>query len=191
MADYGGYGIKFWPFAKENPEPAGAMPNYGEPITIGELNQVSDTITYNEASSYGDDVRARYLRQLREYGLTVQVLDISNENMSVLLGAKLDTEGTLRIGSNDNAPYGAVTFTRRVLLKDNVMKLKGMIYTKVKASMEGRTYTTKGDSITLTGQGITFGGSPCNSGDAILISPDFETEAEVEAWFEEKLGGAA
>ena len=51
--DYGGKNFEFRPFAKDNPEPEGKMPNYGEPITIGVLNQVSDTLDYNEVSTYG------------------------------------------------------------------------------------------------------------------------------------------
>lgn len=190
---YGAKGIMIAPFAKENPEPEGAMPNYESAFSLGELNRVSDSPSYNEAKAYGDNALKRYVNEFKEVPIDVDVLDVTNEVASKVLGAKLDSgeQANLRFTSEDNPPYCGMSFYVNELLAGNVKKYKGICYPKVKASMQGEEYTTKGDSITLAAKRLRFMGAACNDNSWKIESPYFDTEAQAITWTKTILGGAS
>ena len=53
--------------------------------------------------------------------------------------------------------------------------------------MHGKSYDTTVDSITLSSSKVQFVSTVCNNGDWKIESALFDTEAEAEAWAEEKL----
>ena len=181
---YGAKMLMWAPFAKENAEPEAARPNYGEARNLGELNRVSDSPSFNEAKAYGDNGLARYVNEFKEVGVDVTILDMTHADASAVLGATLaEGEGaSLSFGAEDNAPYGGLAFYVNEMLKGNAKKYKGIFYPKVKASMQGEEYTTKGDSITLTGKTLRLVGTACESGEWKVESPYFSTEAEAKEW---------
>lgn len=189
---YGAKGIMIAPFAAENPEPEGAMPNYETPFNLGELNRVSDSPAYSEAKAYGDNALKRYVNEFKEVPVDVDVLDLTNEIAGKVLGAKLEegATGDLRFTSEDNPPYCGMSFYVNELLAGGVKKFKGIFYPKVKATMQGEEYTTKGDSITLAAKKLRFMGSACNDNTWKIESKYFDTEAEAVAWTKSILGGA-
>lgn len=188
---YGAKMLMWAPFAQENAEPAGALPTYGTAKQLGELNKVTDAPAFNEAKAYGDNGLGRYVNEFKEVPVDVEILDLTNELASELVGAKLDsTEGRkdLHFNAEDNAPYGGLSFYINELLAGNVKKYKGIFYPKVKAAMQGKEYNTKGDTITLVGEKLHFLGSAAKNGDWKIESEYFATEAEAEAWVKGKLG---
>lgn len=189
---YGAKMLMWAPFAKDNPEPDNSLPNYGDAKQLGELNKVSDNPQYSQAKGYGNNGLARYVNEFKEVTVDVEILDMSNEIASEVMGAAIETEGDrdLVFNAENNAPYGGLGFYINELLVDNAKKYKGIFYPKVKASMQGKEYTTKGESITLTNEKLHFLGSAAKTGDWKKESPYFNTEAEAEAWVKKKLGAS-
>lgn len=188
---YGAKMLMFAPFAAENPEPAGALPNYGAAVELGELNKVTDTPAFNEAKAYGNNVLGRYVNKFKEVPIDVTILDLSNENAALITGAVIETSGKdLKFNVKDNAPYGGMAFFVNELLAGNVDAYKGVFYPKVKATVQGQTYDTMGDSIVLAAKNLRFMGSAAKTGDWKIESPYFESEDEAIAWVRAKLGAA-
>lgn len=186
---YGAKMLQWAPFAQSDPEPAGALPKYGTPINLGALNKVTDSPSFNEAKGYGDNALKVHVVEFKEAGIDVEVNELANTAASAIFGAKLDDEDAqdLHFGSEDNPPYGGLGFYISKMLEGNVKVYQGIYYPKVKASMQGEEYSTKGESITLANSKIHFLASACNSGDWQIKSKDFPTETEATDWVNEKI----
>ena len=186
--------LRWAPFAEENAEPAGALPNYGSAMTLGEVSSADDAPVFNSAKGYGDNALKRYVSEFKEVPINVEVLDFATAVFAAILGAKIQTMGTvsvIRHNKNDNAPYGGLGFVFGDMLDGNVVAYRGLFFPKVKAAMQGRTYTTKSENITLSGEKMQFLGAACNSGDWALQTDFLETEEEAMAWVDAMLTGNA
>lgn len=192
MASKGCKYIQWAPFAATNPEPTGVVPKYGTPVNLGALSKVTDSPSFNEAKNYGDNALAEYAIEFKECPIDIEVTELSNAVASGIFGATLgagaDTD--LKFGTSDVAPYGGLAY---IVCKQvaNANKFQGIYFPKVKAAMQGEEYTTKGDSITLTGGKIKFTASACNSGDWKIKSADLDTEAAAKTWVDAKITAAA
>lgn len=189
---YGAKMLQWAPFAESDPEPAGALPKYGTPMNLGELNKVTDSPTFNEAKGYGDNTLTVHVTEFKEVGIDVEVNELPNAAASAIFGAKLDTEEgqDLHFGAENNAPYGGLAFYISKMLKSNAKTYQGVFYPKAKASVQGEEYSTKGESITLANSKIHFLATACNSGDWKVLSKDFSTEEEAASWVNEKIKAA-
>ena len=184
------YGAKNIRWAPITAEPTGALPTYGPAVKLGELNQVADNPSFVEAKASGDNnATARYVRKFQQATVDVTVLDILNEVASAIFGAKIDEtqKKDLHFNKNDKPPYGGMAFYTENLMENDKIKYQGIFYTKAKANMQGKTYDTTGESITLSSSKVQFVSTACNNGDWKIESALFDTEAEAEAWAEEKL----
>lgn len=183
------YGAKNIRVGKITAEPANSMPTYAGAMKLGELNQLVDNPSFSEAKAAGDNnALARYIKQFTQATVDVTVLDLTNDVASMVLGATLESGSTqkgLSFTGNDMPPYVGIGFYTQQLLAENVVKYKAIFYPRCKASMQGKTYDTKGDSITLGSSKLQFTASVCNK-DARwkMESEDLATEAEAEAWLE-------
>lgn len=183
------YGAKNIRIGKITAEPANAMPTYDQAMLLGELNQLADNPSFAEAKAAGDNnALARYIKQFTQATVDVTVLDITNEVASMVLGATIESGSTqkgLSFSGNDVAPYVGLGFYTTNLLAENVVRYKAIFYPRCKASMQGKTYDTKGDSITLSNSKLQFTASVCNKGARWKMESEFlETEAAAEAWLE-------
>ena len=183
------YGAKNIRVGKITAEPANAMPTYDKAMLLGELNQLADNPSFAEAKAAGDNnALARYIKQFTQATVDVTVLDITNEVASMVLGATIESGSTqkgLSFSGNDVAPYVGLGFYTTNLLAENVVRYKAIFYPRCKASMQGKTYDTKGDSITLSNSKLQFTASVCNKGARWKMESEFlETEAAAEAWLE-------
>lgn len=183
------YGAKNIRIGKITAEPANAMPTYDKAMLLGELNQLADNPSFAEAKAAGDNnALARYIKQFTQATVDVTVLDITNEVASMVLGATIESGSTqkgLSFSGNDVAPYVGLGFYTTNLLAENVVRYKAIFYPRCKASMQGKTYDTKGDSITLSNSKLQFTASVCNKGARWKMESEFlETEAAAEAWLE-------
>ena len=183
------YGAKNIRIGKITAESANAMPTYDKAMLLGELNQLADNPSFAEAKAAGDNnALARYIKQFTQATVDVTVLDITNEVASMVLGATIESGSTqkgLSFSGNDVAPYVGLGFYTTNLLAENVVKYKAIFYPRCKASMQGKTYDTKGDSITLSNSKLQFTASVCNKGARWKMESEFlETEAAAEAWLE-------
>ena len=183
------YGAKNIRVGKITAEAANAMPTYDKAMLLGELNQLADNPSFAEAKAAGDNnALARYIKQFTQATVDVTVLDITNEVASMVLGAKIESGSTqkgLSFSGNDVAPYVGLGFYTTNLLAENVVRYKAIFYPRCKASMQGKTYDTKGDSITLSKSKLQFTASVCNKDARWKMESEFlETEAAAEAWLE-------
>jgi len=187
------YGAKRIKWAPVSEEPAGALPTYGEAMSIGELNKVTDAPAYAEAKAYGDNALGRYVAEFKECPLDIEVLDMPKTVAGAITGAKIsEGEGKdIHFNEADNPPYGGVVFYVNELLADNRKVFTCFFYPKAKAVMQGETYSTKGESITLTGKKLRLLASPAKNGDWKIESDYLETEEAAIAWCDAKLGAAA
>ena len=189
MAKYGAKYLQWAPFAAENPDALEtAFPKYGDPISLGALVSVTDTPTFNEAKMYGDNALKEHVNEFKECGVAVELTDLANSVASAVLGATIseETENDLEFSAEDNAPYGGLAFYINKLV-DGVKAYHGIYYPKLKASMQGTAYTTKGDSITLAGGSLNFTAAAPMNGKWKVESDDFPTEAGAKAWVDKKI----
>lgn len=196
MASYGAKYIQWAPFAETTPdESAEAYPKYGEPINLGALQKATDSPSYNEAKIYGDDALDEYVSEFKECPIDVEVTELSNAVASAVTGAKIDTgvsgsDKDLHFNSADEAPYGGMAFYVKKMVHKKVV-YQGIYYPKLKATMQGEEYSTKGDSITLAGGKLHLLASTCAMGDWKVKSENLTTEAAAKAWVDGKVKKAA
>jgi hypothetical protein len=186
MATYGAKYIKFAPIANE---PATDLPTYHNAIVLSELQKVSDNPSFNEASQPGDNRTVEYVSEFKEADVDVEITDLDNDMQQGVLGASFAGSGEdkdLEFGIDDNPPYGGLGFVN-CRIRKNVKSYQGILYSKVKATMQGEEYSTKGDSITLAGGKLKFKSLAPEYGKWKVKSPYFASEAEAKAWVDSKL----
>lgn len=191
---YGAKMIQWAPFAETDPESATAPPKLGTPVNLGALNKVTETINFSRVSAFGDNVKKVEIVEFKDGSLAVETLYLSNANAAALTGAELGTNESdkdLKFGSNDTAPYGSLAFYANRMKDDGTKYYQGVFYPKVKANMEGESYETKGDSIVLSNEKLTFTVFEPLYGKYRHKSPEFDTEAKAAAWVNEKIKAAA
>lgn len=193
MASYGAKYIQWAPFAETSPdESAEAYPKYGDPINLGALQKATDSPSYNEAKIYGDDALDEYVSEFKECPIDVEITELSNAVASAVTGAQIDSSGDkdLHFNSSDEAPYGGMAFFVKKMVHKKVV-YQGIYYPKLKATMQGEEFNTKGDSITLAGGKLHFLASTCAKGDWKVKSDDLATEAAAKTWVDGKIKKAA
>lgn len=193
MASYGAKYIQWAPFAETSPdESAETYPKYGDPINLGALQKATDSPSYNEAKIYGDDALDEYVSEFKECPIDVEITELSNAVASAVTGAQIDSSGDkdLHFNSSDEAPYGGMAFFVKKMVHKKVV-YQGIYYPKLKATMQGEEFNTKGDSITLAGGKLHFLASTCAKGDWKVKSDDLATEAAAKTWVDGKIKKAA
>lgn len=170
------------PFAETDPEPDNELPNYGDVIDLGELNKFQYTPAMNEAKAYGNSVLARYLALFKEGTASVTLLDVSNENKAKVLGATVDTDGTLTCSVTDKPPYGGYGCIAGTLLAGNKQGFYGMFLPKIKATIQGKELNTNGENLALTPETLAFTYSAAKNGVHFRQSGYFDSPAEAKAW---------
>lgn len=186
MATYGAKYIKFAPLKNE---PADAIPTYEKAVQIAELQKLTDNPTYSEGKQYGDDRLVEYVSEFNEADVDVEVTDLDNQMQSTIFGATLSGENTneeLAFGGSDTAPYGGLGAVI-CRMRGNVKTYQGILYTKVKASMQGEEFTTKGDNITLAGGKLKFKATEPKYGKWKIKSAMFPTLEAAKSWVDTKL----
>lgn len=185
MSQYGAFYLQWAPITEE---PADALPKYGEPLNLGELNKVTDAPTYSSVTADGDN---RVVDSLDEFtGGTVDaaVPELENAVAAKLFGAAdTDEEGGLVLGTDDAAPYGGLAFCLNKV-KGSRKFFQCVFYPKLKAVPQGNEYATKAKSgLVLTGGKVHFNWESPKFGKYFYQSPAFDTEAEARAWVDGKI----
>lgn len=180
------YGLSKPYFAKLNLE-AGT---YSEGFRCGKAVGTDITPNYIEASLYGDDELAEYVKEFKDADVNVSTTEMPLEAASVLFGHKVDKEKSeITYGADDQANYvGYGTYMKEV--KDGVVKYPAVWLPKVKFSDSAESFTTKGDSITFVTPNFSGKASTDATGNW-RYKKTFDTEEEAIAWLEEKVNIAA
>ena len=187
--------IRWAQFAATDAEVSGSLPKYGgTPVDIGALVKINESLNFIEASGYGDNARKNYIREFRDGTAAVETVYISREAASKVTGATLgsDDDADLKFGANDQAPYGGLALVTGNRRNDDSIYFQGVAYPKVKASMEGESYQTKGDAIQLTNPKLSFAVSACNDAKKSykIKSKEFDAESDAIAWVDNFLKAA-
>lgn len=192
--EYGAKYLQWAPFAESNPEPTGALPNYGTAVNLGEMVKVSDNPSFTEASASGDNnATARYIRKFQQCPVDTEILEMLNEVASSVFGATLDTTSgkkDLHFNVADKPPYGGMAFFTEGQLRDGSTAYQGIFYPKLKANMQGKEYSTTGTSITFSSRKVQFMAMACGNGDWKIQSEYFATEVAAKAWVDAKLAAS-
>lgn len=183
--------IMWAPFKDAKADDGTGMPKLGTPVEIGAFNNMTETLNFNEAGGYGNDVRKVYIKQFRDGTLAVETLYLTNNAFSEICGANLDdSEKTLTFSANDDAQYGSLALVTGERDDDDQPKYRGILYPKVKANVEGMTVHTKGESISLSNAKLTFAVNALKNGEYRVFSEEFDTEEVCIAWVDEQIKAA-
>ena len=187
MATYGAKYLQWAPFKADaaDDSPA-AYPKYDTPVNLGALVAVTDAITNAEAKNYGDNSLQEYASEFQEMTVDVEVTEMSNAVAAKVFGAASIESGDLEYGTEDNQPYGGMAFYVSKQVKDKKY-YQGIYYPKLKASRQGATYNTKGQSITFANGKAHFVGSAGANGKYQVFSKNFDTESEAKSWVDDKI----
>ena len=191
------YGAKYLRFAPKTAagEAGAKLPTYGEAVDLGPLVSVAETITYASARNFGDNVLQESVDEFQELSLVAAMTEMPIESAAIVYGATKTATGGISYGAEDSAPEGMLAFYTTKLTKDasGVQKkfYQGVAYPNVKASRQGATYNTKGQSITFANGQANFVGSTEENGKFQIFSSNFASDAEAKAWVDKMLKGGA
>lgn len=87
---------------------------YAAPMRIPGAVQVTVTPTTNSATFYGDDKADEVATSLGDITMAINVKNLTNAHLADLLGHAIDANGGLVRNSNDQAPYVAIGYRRRM-----------------------------------------------------------------------------
>ena len=180
-------GVRYAKWAPISAEPTAALPQYGDVEDLGALVSVNDTPNYNKVSQYGDDVAKNTVAGFRDCTLACEVTEMELEVAAKLLDATFTAgsqgaPGTAVFKDDDEPPYGGFGFIRSTYTDADGYGYAGVYYPKVKAVPQGKTYTTKGETISFSGDQFQLTAIRCNNGEWKEESEPFETEAAAQAW---------
>lgn len=182
------YGARYIRWAPVKSTSENALPTYGDSISLGGLQKVSDNPSYSEAKGFEDDALAIHVSEFKECTVDVEIGELENATAAAVLGAKLETEGEdLRFGSDDNASDGGLAFVICKILKGNLKRYQGIFYPTLKAAMQGEEYSGKGESIALTNSKLHFLARPAENGTWKVKSKDFDKVEDAIAWVDKNL----
>lgn len=189
------FGAKHINFAPIKTEPEGSLPTYDASVNLGALQTVTDAVNFVTGEQHGDDVLQEHVSEFSNITVDVEVAELANVTASAVLGAEHKAGASNKPGEvvhniEDVAPWGGLTALGGKII-GGVHKYYGVFYPKVKAAMQGETFATKSNSITLSGGKLHFNGTAAKNGDFKIVSDDFATEAEAKAWCDAKLGATA
>lgn len=190
MAKYGARNSFWAPWAEGFEDTDSTkLPTYGDPVSFGQLNKVSDNPNFNEGSLPGDDQIALYEKKFKDGTVDAESVFLPVKDAAAMLGAACDEANGLSHGDDDNPPYGGYGFvTHHVSKKGSFWQV--IFYPKLKAAPTAETYDTRGDNINFVTDKMSFHWeSPtCRK---YKIIKDFASEAEANAYVQGLFAGTA
>jgi len=139
-------------FMAEVTEGIGGLPDtYGDPERLAKGITAELTVNAAEAALYADDSVDEFVREFSDGELKIGVNDLASTVTAKLLGQTAGTDGVIYASGDDDPPYFAIGFSAR--------KTKGLVryvwLYKVKFSVPGEKFITKGDKIEFSTPEIT------------------------------------
>lgn len=191
MAKYGASYLYFAPFAATDPDTnAAKLPKYGTKVHLGSLITVADTVNVQSAEISGDNAVEDRVDEVADYDVSTSVTELENAVASAVFGSDLSSDGDLSYSFDDEAPQGGLGLISKRKYKGKVF-YKGIFYPKVQAVRQGVTYNTKGTSIQLTGDDLSFHGTVPACRKSKIESKALDTEAAAQAWIDGKFTESA
>lgn len=175
----------FW--AKVKTDDNEQMPTYEGGMAFSEIVKVTENLQKAESQFYSNDAMSESADEFKYCEITFDNKGVPNTLRAALYGAKLEGN-KITYGAGDNAPMGGFAFYR--VLQDNSTKYyEGVFYPRVKASLTGMTYDTKGENVTFNGEQTKLIAYACkNTAQTWKVEEIFATADEALAWVKEQLG---
>lgn len=183
-------GATFPYWAKVATDVTGAMPTYEGGTEFSEFVKVTENLQKAESQFYSNDALSESADEFKYCEITFDNKGVPNTLKAALYGAKLDGN-RITYGAGDNPPMGGFAFYR--VLQDNGTKYyEGVFYPRVKASLTGMTYDTKGENVTFNGeQTKLIAYATKTTAQEWKTEEIFATADEALAWVKEQLGVTA
>lgn len=163
---------------------------YTDAFKCGKAVNTTVTPNVNEGQLFADNQQTENVTEFKNAAVALGVDTLPKKAPKVMFGHKVDEDGTETSNSEDAGSYVGYGFITTEV-KDGVKSYRACLLTKVKFIEGEESYTTKGDSITFSTPNLSGIALANNSGDWRIKSPSFPTEAEADAWIQEKLGVTA
>ena len=132
--------------------------------------------------------------KLPKYGTKVHLgslmTELENAVAAAVFGSNLSSDGDLSYSFDDESPQGGLGLISKRKYKGKVF-YKGIFYPKVQAVRQGVTYNTKGTTIQLTGDDLSFHGTAPACRKSKIESKALDTEAAAQAWIDSKFTESA
>ncbi|WP_195199234.1 hypothetical protein [Faecalispora jeddahensis] len=184
MASFGAQNPRFAPIVTE---PAGALPTYGEIVTVGRLIKADRSIQYASGKLYADNELAESVDEFVSGSIAMETDDLEDEVAVAIYGAEVASK-EVHYKSGQTAPIGGLTY-RKALMRNGIKFFKTYYYPRVKAVMGNDTAQAKSDSITFGTESTTFTVFRCKSDDWCITEVfPADGEAAAIAWCDSKLG---
>lgn len=150
---------------------------------------VNTTVTpnFNEGQLFADNQQTENVTEFKNATVVLGVDSLPANAPKIMFGHDVAEDGTETSNSDDAASYVGYGFITTEI-KNGVKTYRACLLHKVKFTEGEESYTTKGDSITFSTPNLSGVALANNSGDWRTKSPSFTTEAEADAWIQEKLG---
>jgi phi13 family phage major tail protein len=180
------FGAQYICFAPIKSEPDTGLPTYSDKVNLGELVKAELTVNLASGEIYGDDRLVEKVEEFSSGSLSVEVVDMTDEIESKVLGSTYDEQTGLVDKTNDTIPYGGVGYFK-VMMRNGVKSYKAYFYPKAKAAAGTDSANTKSSSITLATTPLSFTIYEPNDGDW-RYRHTFATKAEAKEWIDSKFG---
>ena len=186
-------GVRYAKWAPVTSEPASAVPQYGDVVSLPGLVSVQDTPNFNEVKQYGDDVAKNTVAGFKDCTLACEVTEMAVQTAGKLYdatyvaGSGTGEPGTLTYKDDDEPPYGGFGFIGSTYTDANGYQYQGYYYPKVKAVPQGKSLQTKGETIAFAGDPFQLTAIRCNSGAWKEESEPFATESAAQTWVDDRV----
>ena len=175
----------FW--AKVENDENEQMPTYTGGVAFSEFVKVTENLQKAESQFYSNDALSESADEFKYCEITFDNKGVPNTLKAALYGAKLDGN-KITYGAGDNPPMGGFAFYR--VLQDNGTKYyEGVFYPRVKASLTGMTYDTKGENVTFNGEQTKLIAYACKDiAQTWKVEEIFGKAEDALAWVKTQLG---
>ena len=164
-----------------------AAGSYEAPSALGKAVAMDITPNFAEATLYGDDGQAEYIKEFTDADVTLGTSTIPLNMYQTMFGHAIDTEKkSVTYGKDDENGYVGVGIVAPNIVDDN-RSFDAMFLPKVKFSDPSDSFETRGDNITFKTPSISGKASAEDSG-VWKETASFTTEAAAVAWISEKFG---
>lgn len=160
---------------------------YSGAFKCGKAVNTTVTPNFNEGQLFADNQQTENVTEFKNATVVLGVDSLPADAPKVMFGHDVAEDGTETSNSEDAAAYVGYGFITTEV-KSGVKKYRACLLHKVKFTEGEESYTTKGDSITFSTPNLSGVALANNNGDWRTKSPFFDSEAEADAWIQEKLG---
>jgi len=180
-------GVAELTFAKTDTEPKDTPATYAPAVRVGGAVQVNLTINLASGQDYADNQMSEDVNVFVSGSAATEIDNIDLETEAVIFGSTYDENtGELGDSSLDSPPYGSLAYYQLKQI-GGVNVFRGVFYPKARAALSPDNASTKNASISFQHSNPNFTIFQPNVGNW-RYRQEFESEAEVLAWIDEKRG---